>query len=146
MSDPIQVDIVSGRIGHRAALVPGDADGTSPIVGRMLKGRRQLDGCYFGIVRFAGSRHNGRQRGIDGMPGEVHGMAAHITQLAATEVPVHIPAQAIHARTAGEVAGVVGVHGRGPDPEIVVQRCGWLALCRQVSGLSQLAVAPDKCR
>ena len=62
------------------------------------------------------------QLGVDHVPGEVHGVAAHVAHLADAEVPVHVPLQAIAAL--GEIARVVGVVGRGSEPEVVVQIVG----------------------
>ncbi len=69
-------------------------------------------------------------------------MRAHVAHLAGAEVPKHIPLQAIRARSAGEIPGVVRVVGRGPDPLVVVQGLRRRSLGGQVTRARQLAVAP----
>jgi len=55
---------------------------------------------HFGIEGVAFAFGAGRKPGFDRIPGEVHRVAPHISHLAAAEVPVHIPLEAIRARTA----------------------------------------------
>ena len=59
---------------------------------------------------------------VDGVPGQVDRMASHIADLTAAKVPIHVPGQ-----TAAEIAGIVRVHWRWTDPEVVVQVRGGVA-------------------
>ncbi len=69
-------------------------------------------------------------------------MAAHIADLTAAEVPIHIPGEAVHAGAAFEVARVIRVVGGGPDPKIVVEVFGWFARGGEIAGPGELPVAP----
>ena len=79
--------------------------------------------------------------GVDAVPGDIHGMAAHVADLAVAEIPIHVPLQAVRPGSAGEIAGIVGMEGRWPKPQVEVET-GWrLALGGQISGAADLAVA-----
>ena len=69
-------------------------------------------------------------------------MAAHVADLADAEVPEHVPREAVHAGSAGEVARVVRMIGRWAEPQVEVEAGGRLALGGQVAGTANLAVAP----
>jgi hypothetical protein len=91
-------------------------------------------------------RHTGGGGGgegaVDGVPEEVHGVAAHVTDLACAEVPVHVPFEAVGTGAAGEIGGAVGVVGGGAEPEVVVEALGWGAVADGVAVAADLAVAP----
>ncbi len=68
------------------------------------------------MVGIAFGGYLGGAVGIEGVPGKVHGVAAHIADLPATEVVIDIPLEAVGSGGAGEVFGVVGVVGCGSEP------------------------------
>lgn len=65
-------------------------------------------------VAFGG--YLGGSVGIEDVPGEVHGVAAHVADLPAAEVVIDVPLEAVGAGSAGEILGVVGVVGCGAEP------------------------------
>src|ERR1035437_10388299 len=69
-------------------------------------------------------------------------MAAHVADLAAAEVPIHVPLQAIHAGAAGEVFGIPRMRRRRAEPEVPVEVVGRVARGGQVAWLAKLPVAP----
>ena len=52
------------------------------------------------VERLALGFGGGGQAGVDGVPEQVHRVAAHVADLAGAEVPEHVPLQAVHARAA----------------------------------------------
>ena len=70
-------------------------------------------------------------------------MTAHVSDLTRTEIPVHIPIQAIHAGFTGKIDRIVRVIRRRSKPEIVVQGFGRLALCSRIARPADLAITPD---
>ena len=106
--------------------------------------RRQLDRSDIGIEGVALRLDRGRHARVDGVPREVHGVGAHVTDLAGAKVPKHIPLEAICSGATGEIARIVGVIRRRTDPLIVMQRARGLTLGCQVTGARELAVAPHK--
>ncbi len=72
----------------------------------------QFDRRHFGIERIALAFGGGWEAGFNSVPREVHGMAAHVADLAAAKVPMHVPMDA----AALEVFRVVGMKRRRADP------------------------------
>ena len=91
MVDLVEINVVLRRGGHGAALKPTDADGAAPVVGGMVEGQFAGDRGDVGIEFFAFRFGGGGQGGVDGVPEQVHGVAAHVADLAGAEVPVHVP-------------------------------------------------------
>ena len=128
--------------GQGAALVPANPHRAAPIVRRVLEVQLGLDRRNVGIEFLALGLRRGGQRRVNGVPQQVHGMAAHVADLSGAEVPEHVPGEAVRAGPAGKIARVVGVLGRRAEPEIEVQSLRRLTLCGQVAGAADLAVAP----
>ena len=65
-------------------------------------------------------------------------MAAHIADLPAAEIPIHIPHQAIP----GKVARIIRMPRRRPDPQVIMQILRRLTRSRQITRFRQLPIAP----
>src|SRR4029078_1656500 len=96
------------RVRQSAALIPGNGNGTAPAVGWNFEMGFELYWSHFGIERIAFAFGGKRQARLNSVPGEVHRMAAHVADLAATEVPMHVPMKA----AAFEVLRVIGMKRR----------------------------------
>ncbi|OPZ96414.1 MAG: hypothetical protein BWY71_01937 [Planctomycetes bacterium ADurb.Bin412] len=143
MIDLVQIDIVFRGTRHGPALIPCDTHSRTPIVGGNFKCHFQLDGRNVGIELLAFRRCRGGNIPVQSIPGQIHRVAAHITHLPAAEIPVHIPAQAIGPGIPGKVPRIIRMHGRWPDPQVIVQRIRRGSLCRQIPRLGNLPIAPD---
>ena len=119
----LQADGAMRGIRHGTALIPRDLDGGTPIIGRDIKMRFQFDGDDLGIERITLALGRGWEAGFNSVPGQVHGVAAHVAHLAAAPVPMHVPMKAPPL----EVFRVVGVKRRWSEPEIVIDVTGRIA-------------------
>jgi len=120
----VQVNVARRGLGHGPALIPGGFDGRAPIVGGNVEVGFQFDGRDVGVEWIALAFGGGGEAGVYGVPGEVHGVAAHVADLAAAEVPIHVPLEAVHAGTAREVFRIPGMLGRGAKPQVQWKSAG----------------------
>src|SRR5205814_2340775 len=130
MADLVQVNCRIWRFGKSAALVPRDLERAAPVVCRNFEMGFEFDGCDFGIETVALAFGGSGKPGVDRVPRQVHGMAAHVADLATAEVPMHVPMQA----AALEVFRVVWMERRGPEPQIIINIAGRVAFGGHIAG------------
>jgi len=132
----VEIDCRMRGVRQSAALIPGDFDFRTPIVGGEIKVRLEFHGDNFGVEGIAHAFGGSREFGVDGVPGEVHRVAAHIADLPGAPVPMHVPMEA----AAFEIFRVVRMEGRGTEPQIVIDVAGRIAFGGHVVGARNPAI------
>src|SRR5512143_1124573 len=80
--------------------------------------------------------------GIYCIPGKIHRMTAHISDLPASEIMVHVPQQAAGSWSCSEISRIKGMHLNRTDPLFPVD-CFWCGTCiRKITGSFMGAVTP----